>query len=121
MAFHVIHTPSDLTAEQRREARRTGPFKVLARREYPTLLRTAGLHDVAETDMTGEYAASLRALLDWSADRSDDLRAVLGDELFEERQRDRRLQLRGVEAGVLGRSLFVATAALRTAPGRVPV
>lgn len=110
MAFHVILPPRDLSARQRRAAGRSGPPRVLARRDYAALLHSAGFDDIKETDLTQDYAASLRALRDWSADRRDDLRAALGDELFEMRGRDRRLQLRGVEAGVLRRALFVATA-----------
>lgn len=74
------------------------------------MLHAAGFHDVEEIDVTAGYRASLRALLDWSVDRERDLRAALGDELFEERQNDRRLQLGVVDGGLLRRSMFVACA-----------
>ena len=82
----------------------------MTRRDYPAMLRSAGFDDVEESDVTADYAASLRALLDWSAARASDLRAVLGDQLFEDRQHDRRLQLGGIDGGLLRRSMIVARA-----------
>ena len=110
MAFLAIVAASDLSAPQRREAARCGPPAVLARHDHLTMLRSAGFARVEETDVTEGYLAVLHALLEWSALHEDDLRAVLGDRLFDDRERDRRVQIRGVEAGVLRRSLFVASA-----------
>ena len=84
---------------------------MLARHDYPTTLRRAGFDDVEEFDVTAEYRTSVHALLDWSARREHDLRAVLGDQLFEERQHDRRLQLGGIDGGLLRRSMIVARVA----------
>ena len=82
----------------------------MTRRDYPAMLRTAGFDGVEEFDVTADYRASLRALLDWSATREHDLRAALGDQLFEDRQNDRRLQLGGIDRGLLRRSMIAARA-----------
>lgn len=75
------------------------------------MLGSVGFDDVEEFDVTAGYRASVCALLDWSAGREHDLRAALGDQLFEDRQHDRRLQLGGIDGGLLSRSMFVARAA----------
>lgn len=108
MAFHVIIAAPGLTVEQRHQAALSGPPAVLTRDDHTTMLRDAGFCDIEETDVTSAYRTSLRDLLDWSAKRRDDLRAVLGDDVFEERQNDRRVQLTAVDRGLLRRSMLVA-------------
>jgi hypothetical protein len=83
---------------------------VLTRHEHPSLLRTAGFTDIEETDVTDDYLRSVRAWFVQSSLRETQLRAVLGDALFEERQTDRRHQASAIEGGQLRRSLFVARA-----------
>ena len=108
MVFPTIVMAPDLTTAQRREAVRSGPPAVLATRDHPSLLRAAGFCDVEETDVTAGYLTSVRAWFDESAARESELRSVLGDALFEDRQNDRRLQTTAIEAGLLRRTLYVA-------------
>ena len=110
-AFHVIIAGPRLSRAQGREAGRSGPPAVLARHDYPAMLRSAGFDDVEESDLTADYRKSVRALLKWSDGREHDLRAVLGDQFFEVRQPDRRLQLGGIDGGLVRRSMIVARAA----------
>jgi hypothetical protein len=110
MAFFTISLAPNLTPSKRRQAVRAGPPAVLARHDHHSMLCTAGFRDVEETDVTAEYLITVRAWLDQSVAREAELRAVLGDVVFEDRQRDRRLQISAIEGGLLRRSLFVAGA-----------
>jgi hypothetical protein len=75
------------------------------------MLRAAGFAAVEEIDVTADYRSTLGHLLDWSAGRERDLRDALGDDLFEQRQEDRRLQIAGVDEGLLRRAMHVARVA----------
>jgi hypothetical protein len=108
MAFLTIILAPNLTPSQRRQAVRSGPPAVVARHDHRSLLGTAGFRDIEETDVTADYLSTVRAWLDQSGAREAELRAVLGDVLFEDRQRDRRLQISAIEGGLLRRSLFMA-------------
>jgi len=108
MAFLTIISSPNLTPSQRRQAARRGPPAVLARRDHRSMLVTAGFHDIEETDVTAGYLTSVRAWFDQSVAREQELRTLLGDVLFDERQRDRKLQRSAIEDGLIRRSLFVA-------------
>ena len=108
MAFLTIVTAPGLTRAQRREAARSGPPAVLARQDHRDLLRAAGFGEVRETDVTAGYRATAQAWWEESRAREAELRVVLGDLLFEDRQADRQIQLAAIDRGLLRRSLFVA-------------
>jgi len=108
-AFHTIHPAPGLTPAQRRRASRDGPVAVACSRPHAELLEAAGFVDVSETDCTPEFAVVTRAWTEQYEAYQDDLVALLGAELFEDRQADRRAQLRAIEDGLLRRSQFVAT------------
>ena len=110
MAFLTIHIATNLSPSQHREAVRGGPPAVLTRHDHPRLLRAAGFRDIEEADVTADYLRSVRAWLAESSARDAELRAVLGDALFEDRQNDRLLQDSAIERGLLRRSLFGARA-----------
>jgi hypothetical protein len=81
---------------------------VASRRAHGELLEDAGFTDIAETDCTSQFLDVARAWIDqWDLHR-DGLEELVGVEAFEERQGERRTQLRAVEDGLLRRSLFVA-------------
>ena len=73
------------------------------------MLADAGFTHVRETDCTEAFIATLRAWLDAFDTHRGALVPLLGRATFEERQADRRAQLRATEDGILRRSLYVAT------------
>ncbi len=108
LAFLTILITDDLTLPQQRRAVRAGPPAVHARRDHRTLLQSAGFAGVEETDVTADYLTTVRSWSDESSAREVELRTVLGDELFSDRQNDRQAQASAIEQGLLRRSLFVA-------------
>jgi hypothetical protein len=79
-----------------------------SRAEQADLIRSAGLVLIQEMDVSGEYRRIQQALYDANARHAPALRRQLGGEFFEERQRNRRRTLTGIDRGVLRRGLFVA-------------
>jgi hypothetical protein len=77
-------------------------------RAHADLLRAAGFVDIGETDLTADFLQVARAWIRESDAHRDGLVELLGAADFEERQAERRTQLRAVEEGLLCRSLFVA-------------
>ena len=80
-----------------------------SRAEQPRLLASAGFVDVEEIDLTNEFAITGRAWLDEWDRHAEELKRLEGPAAFEERQHDRRVQLRAIEDGLLRRGLFSAT------------
>jgi hypothetical protein len=75
------------------------------------LLERAGFIDIEETDCTAEFAATTRAWIEQWDRHHDALVDLFGAEEVEQRQDDRRNQLRAVEDGLLCRSLLIAARA----------
>jgi len=72
------------------------------------LLEAAGLTQVTQTGYTAEFAAITRAWIhQWDANHSD-LVTLLGEQVLQQRQAERRAQLHAIEDGILTRSLFTA-------------
>ncbi len=63
---------------------------------------------IEETDYTGEFATVAGAWIEQSDRHRDALAEVLGAEAIDQRQHERRTQLRAVNDGLLRRSLLVA-------------
>jgi hypothetical protein len=104
----TIHPTPGLDARRRRRAHRDGPVAVASHVPPHELLTRAGFTDIEETDCTAEFATVARAWIDqWDRHR-DALAALLGAEEVDQRQRERRIQLRAVEDGLLRRTLLVA-------------
>ena len=82
-----------------------------ARHDHRRLLCAAGFGDIEEIDVTADYLKTVRAWLAHASSREGQLRAVMGDALFEDRQNDRRGQASAIERDLLRRSLFVARVA----------
>jgi hypothetical protein len=73
-----------------------------------SLLERAGFRDVHADDVTDEYLRISRA---WHKARDryrDELRANLGDARVNEMESDSRLNIEGIERGLLRRSLICA-------------
>lgn len=109
IAFTTIYVTPGLSSAARRRAHRSGPRAVASRAEQRRLLASAGLVDIDEVDLTKEFAATGRAWLDEWDRHAEELRGLGGPATFEERQRDRRVQLSAIEDGLLRRGLFSAT------------
>jgi hypothetical protein len=72
-------------------------------------LASAGFVDIDEIDLTDEFVSTGRAWIDEWEEHAEELARLEGRAAFEERQRDRRVQLRAVEDGLLRRGLFSAS------------
>ena len=86
----------------------TPPF-VDTERPYPELLAEAGFGDVTERDVTAHYRRIAARWLRNAADLEAELRAALGDRVFEEKREIRRASFELIEAGHEVRRLYTAT------------
>lgn len=109
IAFTTIYVRQGLPPAARRRAHRSGPRAVASRAAQPKLLASAGFVDVEELDLTREFAITGRAWLDQWDQHADELVQLEGRAAFEEHQRDRRVQLRAIDEGLLRRGLFSAS------------
>ncbi len=108
--FFTIFVTPGLSKRDNRRAVRLGPRAVSADRTQTALLEGAGFIDVEETDVTPAFLQTAKRWLQFSHRLEGPLRESLGDEFFESQQADREAIIGAVEAGLLSRSLFVATA-----------
>ena len=109
IAFHTIQAMPGLTAPRRRLAYEAGPPAVAVRTSYPSLLRTGGFTDIAETDLTSEYRSTQQRWIDASARHEEGLREIVGDVDYEDRAAGRRQTARAIDDGLLARVLYTAT------------
>lgn len=107
-AFFTIHLSPGLKGDDARRGKEAAPGKTYARKDYATLLRSAGFTEIEATDVTDEYLRFTGRLLEVNGRHEKALRAAAGDEMFENRQTRREGAIRGIQAGLLRRSLFVA-------------
>jgi hypothetical protein len=107
-AFFTIHPSPGLDARRRRRAHRDGPVAVASQVPHRDLLERAGFIDIEETDCTADFATAARAWVDQCDRHHDALVEMLGADEVDQRQQERRIQLRAVEDGLLRRSLLVA-------------
>jgi len=110
MAFYTIHAAPGLSAADRKRARRLGPRLVNARYDYVSMLDAAGFSKVSAVDVTHEFQ---RISARWMRARErhrDAVIASVGEARYRELRRDSALTQRGIELGLLRRSLLVATA-----------
>ena len=103
-AFVTISIAEGLSKKEHRRAARLGPRSVASTRSAAELLIAAGFEDVETVDVTDEFAATARAWHREYTEYEDELRPLLGAEL-DELCKDRRDLIRGIEDGLLTRSL----------------
>ncbi len=113
MAFYVIRSQPWLSAAQLAEAKARDSMFVVTETPYPDLLARAGFVDVAEEDVTDGYRATAVRWLDEAASMETELRAAMGSEVYEDKQRRRRARIEEIDAGLLGRALLTG----RRGPG----
>jgi hypothetical protein len=87
---------------------RLAPVPVACHLSGRQLLERAGFVAIEETDYTSEFATVAGAWIEQSDRHRDALAEVLGGEAIDQRQHERRTQLRAVNDGLLRRSLLVA-------------
>ena len=107
-AFLTIYIAPGLSAKQHRRAVIAGPPGVATRRDHNALLAGAGFATVDEIDVTAEFLETTDRWLEFYARREAELREAVGDERFDVRQKNHRLQSAAIRQGLLRRSLFVA-------------
>ncbi len=108
MAFAVIEQGIHLSPADRRRAAEAGPPDVVVRTSHPSLLASAGFVDVDTTDVTAGYRATMAAWHRATAAREVDVRGLLGDDEYADRQQRRVDALAAIDGGLLRRSIYVA-------------
>ena len=108
IAGYVIHIPAGVTEAQERQAAELGPSDVAASASPEALTQAAGLTIVVTEDVTDAFRATCAALAAARRDLEDELRADEGDDFYEEERRKKTAMLKGIEEGILRRSLVVA-------------
>jgi len=110
MGFFTIYVPEGLEESDYQNALRSGPSYVSTRRrDHRELLASAAFQQVEEIDLTPEFLVTTRTWLDGRERFRDELVKVEGQDSFDERQGDSRLQAEGIEAGLLRRALFLCS------------
>jgi hypothetical protein len=109
IAFFTIEPVPGLSPGRRRRAHRDGPVAVAVSRPHRELLDRAGFTDIDESDHTADFATVARAWIDQTDQHRDELAAVLGGAQVDQRQLERRAQMRAIDDGLLRRTLYSAT------------
>ena len=109
MGCYTIHPTRGLSSADYRRAVRLGPTHVASQYEPDELLRRAGFNDIVLTDVTDTFRVTCNALLDARNRHADALSAFQGKPDFADEQARKRGHLRGIEAGLLQRSLVMGT------------
>ena len=102
--FYVITTADDLTDKDReRLAQRDGNEHVESRVPYDVLMEKAGFVDVDLTDVTSQYAKTLKGWkIEWEADAGAFI-GLVGEKDFARRIRNRDLDIANTADGLLRR------------------
>ncbi len=109
MLFSVIAVPRHLAEADHRRAIEAGPPFVDASNSYADLLAESGWRVVERIDATSEHKRSLSALVK-AFENSAELSDALGDDVVREAGKRRQEQIDVIDAGLLVREIFVATA-----------
>jgi hypothetical protein len=108
MAFLTIHPAEGLSRYQRRRASRDGPVAVAVSRPHRELLQAAGFVEITESDLSDEFVTVTQGWIEqWDAHRPE-MEAIWGQDLFRQRQHERRNSVHTTRQGILRRSLLTA-------------
>lgn len=110
LAFLSIHPAPGLDAVERRRAIRAGPPGVALRSSHESLLASARFVDVEAYDVTAAYRETQHGWIRAYQRNQDGLRALFGDDEFDDRMHRRHRSLAAIDAGILRRSFYLATA-----------
>ncbi|MCA1693790.1 MAG: hypothetical protein LC749_03165 [Actinobacteria bacterium] len=105
IAYATIVTSSGLDRKHHREALRLGPPAVEARAPDDVLMQKAGFVDVQITDVTSEFLDTARSWRGEFSRHESAVKAVVGEAEWEERQASRAGIIKGIEDGLLRRTL----------------
>ena len=105
MAYTTIVTSPELDRAQHREAVRLGPSAVDSTAPDDVLMQKAGWADVRITDVTSGFLDTARSWLNQFSLFESDIKELLGEAEWEDRQTSRRQIVNGIEAGLLRRIL----------------
>lgn len=106
MVFSVIMVTPGLTAADTERAQGAGPPFVETPTAYPDMLREAGWEITERADLSAEYLATLRRLLDNEAAFRSELGKALGESQAADVLANRHATRHALEAGLLRRELF---------------
>ena len=109
LAFYTIYIPTGLPPAVYQRAKEAGPRAAGTPEDHQVMLASSGFTDIRETDVTAQYLATLRALLASRQRHARALRREAGAEEYERRVTENRNAAAAAEAGILHRSLIVAT------------
>jgi cyclopropane fatty-acyl-phospholipid synthase-like methyltransferase len=109
MAFYSIFVTPGLSGADRRRTIRVGPPAVATRSDYHRLLRSAGFAEHHEADVTAAYLRTAREWLRRQQEFAAELGALEPPGAFAGRLARRHAAVAAIEAGLLRRSLFIAT------------
>ena len=108
MAGYIIHTPSGLSAAAEQRVDELVPMDILADGSPGELAERAGFSVVTCDDVTDQFRNTCEAILCAREEHEAELRAVDGDEVYDDDQRRKAAVLTGIDEGLLERSLIAA-------------
>ena len=108
LAGFVIHTPAGLSPAAEQRASELGPDAVVGTASPEDLTRESGFSNVARTDVTHQFRATVEAMLDAASRWESELRAEQGDEEYVAGCERGNSILTGIREGLLLRSLVTA-------------
>ena len=108
MAGYVIHASAGLSAAGERRVAELVPMEVLADGSPLELAERAGFSIVTFDDVTDQFRTTSNAIVRARERHEAELRAVDGDEAYDDDQRRKAAVLTGIDEGLLVRSLISA-------------
>ena len=108
LAGYLIHTTPGLSDAEEELACELGPSSVSGASSPHALFKEAGLELVTCEDLTEDFRKTCRALGSARDALEVELREAEGDEIYEEERRKEVDMRRGMDGGLLVRSLLVA-------------
>lgn len=110
MVFTVIYIAPNASETDFARAVKNGPEFIAADESYEQLLADTGWNVMSITDITGEFALSVRRQLDADEKHKQSLRDLFGARELEERIKGWRSKLPVIEERLIRRDLIVAVA-----------
>ena len=106
MAGYIVHTPAGLSAAAAQRVEELVPMDALADGSLAELAERAGFSVVTCDDVTDQFRIICDAILHARERHEAELRAVDGDEVYDDDQRRKVAVLTGIDEGLLERSLI---------------